>query len=140
MEQQEYKTLREIDVKPFVEKKGQLTYLSWAKAWDLLKQQYPNATYTIYENEQGYPYFHDGKWAWVKVGVTIQDLEHKMILPVMNNMNKSIPLEMIDMNAINKTIMRCLAKAIAMHGIGLSLYIGEDLQESHSNNMNYRRT
>lgn len=129
-----FQQLREVNIQSFVEKKGMLSYLSWAKAWDILKKQYPNAQYTIYENEQGFPYFTDGKWVWVKVGVTVNELEHKMILPVMNLKNQALQLENADMTVINKTIMRCLTKAIAMHGVGLSLYIGEDLEDNSTNN------
>lgn len=137
MEENYFKKFREIEVSSFVERKGNLTYLSWAKAWDLLKQQDPDASFEIHEKE-GIPYFTDGKWVWVKVTVHAMGHSHTCILPVMNHMNKALTIDTVDMNLINKSIMRCLTKATAMHGIGLSLYIGEDLPSENTNHPNNR--
>mgnify|MGYP003114317118 FL=1 len=68
--------------------------------------------------------------AWVKTGVTIEGVEHIEYLPVMNNYNKSIPLEEITSFNVNSSIQRSLTKAIARHGLGLYIYAGEDLPES----------
>lgn len=68
--------------------------------------------------------------AWVKTGVTIEDVEHIEYLPVMNNYNKSIPLAEITSFNVNSSIQRSLTKAIARHGLGLYIYAGEDLPES----------
>lgn len=126
-----YNTLANVDVKEHVEKKGQYKYLSWAYAWAYVKSKYPTATYKIYENvtPQGYQinYFTDGKTAWVKTSVTIYGIECVDMLPVMNASNKSLPLESIESFDVNKTIQRSLTKALARHGLGLSLYAGEDL-------------
>ena len=137
--------LSAIDVSGKTEKKSNLTYLSWAWAWGELKKSYPDASYTIYENEiddllvhgeQAFPikrkvnYFTDGRTAWVKVGVTVDGQEHIEMLPVMDHRNKSIALNAIDSFAVNKTIQRALTKAIARHGLGLYIYAGEDLPET----------
>ncbi|MBR4426772.1 MAG: DUF1071 domain-containing protein, partial [Spirochaetales bacterium] len=93
-------------------------------------QHYPDASYNIYESPDGWNYFTDGKTCWVKVGVTIQGLEHIEYLPVMDARNQSIPLEAIRSTDINKAIQRALTKACARHGLGLYIYAGEDLPDS----------
>lgn len=121
--------LNNINVNAHTEKKNNLTYLSWAWAWQEVKKIHPTATYTIYENNEGWNYFTDGRTAWVKTGVTINDIEHIEYLPVMDFRNKSIPLENITSFDVNKTIQRSLTKAVARHGLGLYIYAGEDLPE-----------
>ena len=66
-----FEELSRVDCSGKIEKKNGLSYLSWAFAWGELKKRYPLSFYTIYENEQGYNYFTDGRTAWVKTGVTI---------------------------------------------------------------------
>lgn len=121
--------LNKINVNDKVEKKNNLTYLSWAWAWGEVKKKHPEATYTIYENNEGWNYFTDGRTAWVKTGVTINNIEHIEYLPVMDFRNKSIPLDNISSFDVNKTIQRSLTKAVARHGLGLYIYAGEDLPE-----------
>ena len=104
-----------------------LTYLSWAWAWYYTKQNYPDSTYTIYENAEGRPYFDDGRTAWVKTGVTIGGIEHIEYLPIMDNRHNSIPLAKITSFDMNTAIQRSLTKAVARHGLGLYIYAGEDL-------------
>jgi len=123
-----YNSLKAIDVRPKAEKKGRADYLSWAHAWDILKSNYPQAQRIIYEHEHtGLNYFTDGKTAYVKVGIVVNDLEHIDMLCVMDHRNKSIPTDKICSFEVNKTIQRSTAKAIAMHGLGLSLWTGEDI-------------
>ena len=123
-----YNSLKAIDVRPKAEKKGRADYLSWAHAWDMLKSVYPQAQRIIYESEHtGLNYFTDGKTAYVKVGIVVNDLEHIDMLCVMDHRNKSIPVDKICSFEVNKTIQRATAKAIAMHGLGLSLWTGEDI-------------
>lgn len=124
-----FQSLNEINVNDKTEKKGNLTYLSWAWAWGEVKKRYPDTQYKVYENADGFCYFTDGKTAWVKVGVTVNGLEHIEYLPIMNNTNRSIPLASITSYDVNKSIQRCLTKAIARHGLGLYIYAGEDLPE-----------
>jgi hypothetical protein len=128
-----FKTLNAINVNDKTEKKNGLTYLSWAWAWGEVKKCYPTATYTVYENSEGWNYFTDGKTCWVKTGVTIEGLEYIEYLPVMDYRNKSIPLEIVTSFDVNKTIQRSLTKALARHGLGLYIYAGEDLPEEEAN-------
>lgn len=129
MEKSVFATLNAINCNDKVEKKGNLSYLSWAWAWQIVKTHYPEASYTIYEDANGIPYFTDGKTCWVKTGVTINGLEHIEYLPIMFK-NKSIPFEQVTSMDMNKTIQRSLTKCIGRHGLGLYLYQGEDLPES----------
>lgn len=125
-----FEVLNSINVSDKTEKKGNLTYLSWAWAWGELKKRYPNATYKIYENEMGWNYHTDGKTAWVKTGVTVEGIENIEYLPVMDFKNNSIPVEKVTSTDVNKTIQRSLTKAVARHGLGLYIYAGEDLPEA----------
>jgi hypothetical protein len=124
-----FKTLNEINVNDKVEKKNNITYLSWAYCWGEVKKIHPDATYTVYENADGWNYFTDGKTCWVKTGVTVNSIEHIEYLPVMDYKNKSIPLDVVTSFDVNKTIQRSLTKACARHGLGLYIYAGEDLPE-----------
>lgn len=125
-----FKTLSSLPIKEKVERKGAQDYLSWSNAWALLKGQYPSANRTVYEDQAtGLNYFTDGNTAYVKVGVTVEGEEHIDYLPVMDFRNKSIKLDLITSFDVNKTIQRATAKAIAMHGLGLSLWSGEDVPE-----------
>ena len=125
-----YKKLSEVDIDDLIEKKGYQKYLSWANAWKQLKSIYPNATRTVYENDMGLPYFTDGNTSLVKVGVTIGDIEHIDYLAIMDHKNKSIRLENMTSFDIVKSIQRSTVKALAWHGLGLELWIGEDTKIS----------
>lgn len=135
-----YETLAKVDVKPLLEKKGKLNYLSWAKAWGLVKSLYPSATYQIKE----FPEYIFTKEGWlatgrkldyrqtvagteVEVTVTIEDQDYTSKLYVMDYKNKV--LSNPTYFEINKTQMRCLVKALAFAGLGLDVYAGEDLPE-----------
>lgn len=124
--------LNSINVGEKIEKKNGLSYLSWAWAWGELKKKFPEATYTIYENAQGWCYHTDGKTCWVKTGVTVNGIEHIEYLPVMDFKNKSIPLDNVTSYDVNKAIQRSLTKAVARHGLGLYIYAGEDLPEDEA--------
>ena len=125
-----FDTLNSINVGEHIEKKNGLSYLAWAWAWAETKKKFPEATYTIYENKDGWNYHTDGKTAWVKTGVTIEGLEYIEYLPVMDMRNKSIPVDNVTSFDVNKAIQRSLTKACARHGLGLYIYAGEDLPES----------
>lgn len=131
-----FETLNAINVNEHVEKKDtgrvQLSYLSWAWAWQVVKMNYPLANYTIYENADGLNYHTDGRTAWVKTGVTIEGIEHIEYLPVMDNRNRSIPVEQVTSFDVNKAIQRSLTKAAARHGLGLYIYAGEDLPDEEA--------
>jgi len=128
-----FEILSAINVNEHTEKKNNLTYLSWAWAWQVFKRLYPESYYTIYENAEGLNYFHDNKTCWVKTGVTLVDedfsLEHIEMLPVMDFRNASIPKDKVTSMDVNKAIQRSLTKAIARHGLGCYIYAGEDLPE-----------
>lgn len=122
-----FEILNSINVNDKTEQKNGLTYLSWAFAWGELKKRFPDANYTVYENEKGWNYFTDGSTCWVKTGVTVNGIEHIEYLPVMDFKNKSIPVASVTSFDVNKAIQRSLTKAIGRHGLGLYIYAGEDL-------------
>ena len=139
-----FEDLYSINVTDKVEQKNGLNYLSWAYAWAEVKKRDANANYKImmFDNK---PYIYDENLGYmVCTEVTIFDLTHQMWLPVMDNTNKAMLskpynyvtkygeklVEAASMFDINKTLMRCLVKNIAMFGLGLSLYTGEDLPEA----------
>lgn len=123
-------SLNSINVNDKTEKKGGLTYLSWAWAWGEVKKLFPEATYTIYEASNGWNYHTDGRTCWVKTGVTVNGIEHIEYLPVMDNRNNSIAADKVTSFDVNKAIQRSLTKAVARHGLGLYIYAGEDLPEA----------
>jgi hypothetical protein len=124
-----FETLNGVNVNGHTEKKNGLTYLSWAWAWGELLKRYPDSTYTVYENRDGWNYHTDGKTCWVKTGVTVDGKEYIEMLPVMDFKNRSIPAEAVTSFDVNKAIQRSLTKAVARHGLGLYIYAGEDLPE-----------
>ena len=142
-----FEELFTVNVNDKVEKKNGLSYVSWAFAWGELKKHFPKSFYTVYENENGWPYFTDGHTCWVKTGVTVVQsevvrdpdgnlygedfgrLEHIEYLPIMDFRNNSIPADKVTSTDVNKAIQRSLTKEIARHGLGLYIYAGEDLPE-----------
>ena len=125
-----FKQLSEINVNGKTEKKGKFTYLSWSFAWAELKKVSPTATSKVYHDKNtNMPYFASKAGVIVKVGITINDLEHINYLPVMDFRNASIPADKVNMMDVNKAIQRCTVKAIALHGLGLYIYAGEDIPE-----------
>lgn len=146
--------LNALDLNGHTEKKKvtgkELTYLSWPWAWAEVKKRYPDAHYTVWKNEKGLPYTEDPLTGYmVYTSVTIEGITHEMWLPVMDGANKAMKreayeymtkfngkktCEAADMMDINKTIMRCLVKNLAMFGLGLYIYAGEDLPEGDPKN------
>ena len=127
-----FNDLYAVNVNGHTEKKNGLTYLSWAWAWGEIKKKHPDATYTVYENADGWNYHTDGRTCWVKTGVTVNGIEHIEYLPVMDYKNKSISTENVTSFDVNKAIQRSLTKACARHGLGLYIYAGEDLPEEEA--------
>ena len=117
MNEDRFVRLSRKDVAEGVEKKGNLDYLSWAYAWTLLCEDHPEASYYF-----GEPAWFPDQSVMVKTGVTVGDLTHEMTLPVMDNRNKAI--QNPNARDISDAQMRCFVKAIAMHGIGIGLYLG----------------
>lgn len=167
---EKFQELYSLDVNQYVEKKNDLSYLSWAYAWAEFKKIYPDATYRVIKDENGKCYFGDEKIGYmVYTTVSAGGLTYEMWLPVMDGANKAMkdnsyeyavknpkfkyakknnddgkfyddfgneqkeyliktvdPISMFD---VNKTIMRCLVKNLAMFGLGLYIYAGEDLPQ-----------
>jgi hypothetical protein len=122
--------LLKVNVNDHTEKKNNLTYLSWAWAWAEVLKHDPLATWVCHTyGPQGAeePCMRIGKTAMVHVSVTIKGLRRECMLPVMDHRNKAIPDP--DAFQVNTAIMRCMTKAISMHGLGLYIYAGEDLPE-----------
>lgn len=117
-----WKTLSEVNVNSDKERKGRFDYLSWADAWKHVQQNTENAKYELHDDVV-YP---DGTRE-VRCSVWIDGISHMMWLAVMDNNNRAIKNP--DARAVNDARMRCLVKAIAMHGLGLYIYAGEDLPE-----------
>lgn len=127
MEQNYFVKLAALEFTDQIKRKNGLSYLSWAYAWRALKTNFPNANYKVYEREDGRNYWDDGRSCWVKVGVTVEDIEHIEYLAIMDNRNKSVPAESVTSVQVINSIQRALTKAIGRHGIGLYIYAGEDL-------------
>ena len=119
--------LLKINVNEHLEKKGNLSYLSWAWAWAEVLKVDPGAQWTAHEWDNSPIMVLRNGTAMVKVSVEIKGDIKTCILPVMDNRNRAIVDP--DAFAVNTATMRCLAKAIAMHGLGLYIYAGEDLPE-----------
>ena len=131
MEQKElFEQLYGLDVNSKTEKKNGLTYLSWAWAWAEFKKACPDATYEIVKQANGLPYAYDANTGYmVYTRVTAAGVTHEMWLPVMDHRNKALQVGQATMFEINKAIMRCLTKNLAMFGLGLYIYAGEDLPD-----------
>jgi hypothetical protein len=118
--------LRLLNVNAKIEKKGDLSYLSWAWAVDQLLQRDPSATWD-YRWLDGQPFCKIGDTVMVFCTVRAFGVERTAQLPVMDHRNK--PIASPDAFQVNTAMQRCLAKAIALHGIGLYIYAGEDVPE-----------
>ena len=142
--------LDQIDVNMYKEERNGFNYLSWSDAWSIVKRKYPETSYEIMMFD-GLPYWYDERTGYmVSTTVTIEGITHQMWLPVMDGANKAMKREAYTykvwnrqanrmeektiaaatMFDVNKTIMRCLVKNLAMFGLGLYIYAGEDLPEN----------
>ena len=166
-----FEELNNINVKDKIEKKGDLSYLSWAWAWQEIKKRHSSIQYEVVKNESGLPFFKSEEGYIVYTKVTIDDITHEMWLPVMDGTNKAMKdkrytykvqkkkwstqynkyvrtkdsegnylfeereVEAATMFDINTTIMRCLVKNIAMHGLGLYIYAGEDIPSAEKDDI-----
>lgn len=149
---EKFNQLSSLNVNEKTEQKNGLTYLSWSNAWLEFKKVYPTATYNVVKNPQtGLPYFVDPAIGiMVFTEVEADGLKYSMWLPVMDGANKAMKteaytyqvwnkttkqyenrkVEAATMFDINKAIMRCLTKTLAMFGLGIYLYNGEDMPET----------
>jgi len=139
-----FETLSSINLNDKVEKKKNLTYLSWAWAWGEVKKHYEDATYEVVTDHEGKPYLYDDALGYmVRTTVTIKGETLGMWLPVMDTSNRAMKshpydwtsryssgtVEAATMFDINKALMRCLTKNLAMFGLGHYIYAGEDLPQ-----------
>lgn len=147
MQKSVFDSLNAINVNDKVEKKKDLTYLSWAWAWAEVKKVYPNASYNVvFDPTTQRPYFYDEHLGYmVMTSVTIDGQTLEMWLPVMDGANQAMKKDSYEYSTrygvktvdaatmfdINKTLMRCLTKNLAMFGLGLYIYAGEDLPEDN---------
>ena len=125
-----FSKLNSINVNSFTEKKGNFTYLSWAWAVRELLQVDPKATWEVHkwggdDDINSRPYMETDAGFFVQVTVTVDGVDRTQVHPVLDNRNQAI--EKPNAFQINTSIQRCLAKAIALHGLGLYIYAGEDL-------------
>ena len=156
MENNVFKTLSKINVNDMVDKKqtggSTSTYLSWASAFQVAKENYPDLEYEVERNpETGLPYWYDPLTGYmVFTKVTIGSQTHEMWLPVMDGTNHAMKAEPYQVQTkykkftvpaatmcdINKAIMRCLVKNLSMFGLGLYIYRDTDLPECESQAQN----
>jgi len=136
-----FETLSIIDVRNITASKQGQNYISWSDCWNGIKKEYPLAKYDVLENNEGLPYFESTMGIFVKVEVTIENETQKMIMPVLDSINKAMKTEQYSyttkkgertVNActsfdINTSIMRCVVKCCALFGFGLNVYRGQDL-------------
>ncbi len=154
-----FEILNDINLVAKTKAKMGLSYLSWAYAWGELLKNFPDAYMTVYTDDYEWeettetedkdpntglitkktlvkkgkkelPFFSDGRSAYVKVGVTIDDKEYVEIFPIMDLHNKSLDINLVRSTDYNKAIQRAFVKACARHGLGLYIYAGEDIPES----------
>lgn len=134
--------LLKLNVNEHTEKKNGLTYLSWAWAWAEALKADPAANFEVQQFD-GKPYIDVNGTAMVVVAVRIQGIVRTCQLPVMNSSNQPITIEgrkfkdkygnekveKLDSFNLNTAIMRCMTKCLALFGLGLYIYAGEDLPE-----------
>ncbi len=126
-----FEKLDSVDVSKKAEKKGRFTYLSWAWAVRELLRIAPDSTWVVHEwgikgNKQ--PYMQTQAGCFVKVSLTVDGITREQVHPVLDNRNQ--PIKEPNAFEINTSIQRCLAKAIALHGLGLYIFAGEDLPDN----------
>jgi hypothetical protein len=119
--------LLKLNVNDHVEKKQNLSYLSWAWAWAEALKADPAATFEV-QTFDGKPYMDVNGTGMVWVTVTMFGKPMTCFLPVMNHRNQ--PIQNPDAFQVNTAIMRCMVKGLALHGLGLYIYAGEDLPQS----------
>jgi hypothetical protein len=119
--------LANINVNEHVEKKGKFSYLSWAYAVDVLRKADPTAKWEVIRFN-GMPFMTTPLGYFVEVAVTVKEITLSQIHPVLDNNNR--PIAQPTSFQINTSIQRCLVKAIALHGLGLYIYAGEDLPDT----------
>lgn len=135
-----YDKLSKVNVNDNKKKKGQFDYLSWSWAVAELLKHCPDAEWKVheYQNEDGLtaPYMTTNSGCFVKVSVECDGITRSQVHPVTDNRNQ--PIKQPTCSDIGNSIQRCLAKAIALHGLGLYIFAGEDLPEPDALNSEQR--
>ena len=127
-----FKTLQALDLSDKHKTKGEkvkLTYLPWSSAWTAVKMVYPDAKFDVVRTPNGIRYWTDGRTCWVETTVTINDSTQNETLAVMNNKNEAIPLEDVTATNVDKSIKRCLVKNLALFGLDINIWEGEELSD-----------
>jgi len=139
-----FNKLNAVDVSAKAKNKQGLMYLSWSNAFEIVNKIFNDVRYEVKKHPETHlPYFESGAGAMVYTSITLDGQTKEMMLPVMNNANKamkSVPyeyntrkgkqtVEAYTMFDINKTVMRCLVKNLAVFGLGINLYNGTDLPD-----------
>jgi len=130
--QSTFMKLFKTDVSKYTEKKGKYNYLSWAYAVQELKRACPTARWGVTKAEDGSPFFVTQCGYFVDVWVEVDGISLSQIHPVLDNRND--PIKEPNAFQINTSIQRALAKCIALHGLGLYIFAGEDLPEPEALN------
>ena len=122
-----FETLSEQDMTANHKKKNNITYLPWSAAWAAVKKYYPGATYEVLKDENHNLYHTDGRTCWVEVAVHIGDEVQVETLAVMDHRNQAISVESVTSTQVNNSIKRCMVKCLALFGLDLNLWEGEEL-------------
>ncbi len=125
-----FDTLYGIDISGSVKEKNKFKYLPWSTAWAIVKKEFPNASYRIVRDESTNNIYHtDGRTCWVETEVTINNESIGEMLPVLDFKNQPIKLGEVTSFSAGKSIKRCLVKNLALFGLGLTLWNGEELSD-----------
>lgn len=125
-----FAVLSAIDITDKLKQKNGMNYLPWSSAWAIVKELFPDTAYTVNKTGEGCLYHNDGKTCWVEVSVTITGETQTEQLAVMNHRNQAIAFDDVTSTDVNKSIKRCLVKCLALFGLGLSLWNGEELNDA----------
>jgi hypothetical protein len=131
MDENYFARLFQINVNEHVQSKGQFRFLSWPYAVAQLRLHEPTATWEV-KRFDGMPFLRSETGYFVEVAVTVQGITLSQLHPVLDSKNR--PIEQPTVFDINTSIQRCLVKAIALHGLGLYIYAGEDLPVGEASN------
>lgn len=134
-----FETLSHVDVHLIAQKKGQFSYLSWSNAVRELLKAYPSATWVFTEYgdipKARLPYLKTEVGYFVSCTVTINDVSRTQLMPILDFKNRAVLPGKLTSDQVNKAQMRALTKAIALHGLGLDLWAGEDIQPTAEESM-----
>lgn len=125
-----FATLSAVDVTDKLKEKNKMKYLPWSSAWEIVKNYYPDANYRVVKDDNGCIYHTDGKTCWVETSITIQEETQNETLAVMDFKNQSIASDVVTSVQFGKSIKRCLVKNLALFGLALSLWNGEELSDA----------